>query len=122
VLVIDNVGMLSRLYKYAAITYVGGGFTRDGIHNILEPAVFQKPVLFGPRYQKYREAFELIDAGGGLSVSDQQVMKATLQKFAVHPELIRHMGEKAGQYVRSKGGATQQVIHYIQENRLLTRP
>src|SRR5690606_34030865 len=53
-LVIDNVGMLSRLYQYATVTYVGGGFSKDGIHNILEAAVWGKPVLFGPNHQKYK--------------------------------------------------------------------
>ena len=67
VLIIDNVGMLSRLYKYGTLAYVGGGFTRDGIHNILEAAVYGKPVVFGPNYKKYREAKELIAAGGAIS-------------------------------------------------------
>ena len=69
ILIIDNIGMLSRLYKYAYITYVGGGFGK-GIHNTLEAAVYGKPVLFGPAYQKFNEAIELVANGG--AVSDQQ--------------------------------------------------
>ncbi|MEO7523922.1 MAG: glycosyltransferase N-terminal domain-containing protein, partial [Ferruginibacter sp.] len=63
VLIIDNIGMLSKLYQYADIAYVGGGFGKDGIHNILEAAVYGKPVIFGPVYEKFAEARELVDAG-----------------------------------------------------------
>ncbi|MEO6705923.1 MAG: glycosyltransferase N-terminal domain-containing protein, partial [Ginsengibacter sp.] len=65
-LIIDNIGMLSRLYHYATITYVGGGFGDNGLHNILEAAVYGKPVLFGPDYEKNFEAQELIDCSGAL--------------------------------------------------------
>ena len=67
-LIIDNIGMLSRLYKYAAITYVGGGFGGDGVHNVLEAAVYHKPVIFGPVYEKYVEAKELVEQGGGFPI------------------------------------------------------
>ena len=60
-IIIDNIGMLSRLYKYATITYVGGGFGYNGLHNILEAAVYGKPVIFGPEYEKNFEAGEMID-------------------------------------------------------------
>ncbi|HVG17161.1 MAG TPA: glycosyltransferase N-terminal domain-containing protein, partial [Chitinophagaceae bacterium] len=68
VLVIDNVGMLSRLYYYATIAFIGGGFSKDGIHNSLEAAVFGKPLIWGPNYSKYREAVDLVEAGAGTSV------------------------------------------------------
>ena len=58
VLIIDSIGILSRLYHYAYITYVGGGFTKDGVHNVLEAAVYGKPVLFGNNYKKYKEAID----------------------------------------------------------------
>jgi 3-deoxy-D-manno-octulosonic-acid transferase len=83
VLIIDNVGMLSKLYKYATIAYVGGGFTRDGIHNILEAAVFSKPVLFGPNYKKYREASELIKQGGAFSVATSAELKKIIDGLLI---------------------------------------
>src|SRR6201991_4427014 len=68
VLIIDNIGLLSRLYRYATITWIGGGFGDDGVHNVLEAAVYGKPVVFGPVYDKYPEAEELVNVGGGISV------------------------------------------------------
>ena len=64
VLIIDNIGMLSSAYKYASIAAIGGGFGK-GIHNILEPACWKIPVIFGPKYEKFREAVELIRSGRG---------------------------------------------------------
>ena len=69
-LIIDNIGMLSRLYKYATITYVGGGFGYNGLHNILEAAVYGKPVIFGPEYEKNFEAEELMDCSGAISIEN----------------------------------------------------
>ncbi len=65
ILIIDNIGMLSRLYKYARICLIGGGFGGDGVHNVLEAAVYGKPVIYGPVYEKYQEAIDLVDLGAG---------------------------------------------------------
>ncbi len=67
-LIIDNIGMLSRLYQYAYITYIGGGLKTNGVHNVLEAAVYGKPVIFGPVIEKYIEAVELTDCGGGIVI------------------------------------------------------
>ena len=80
VLIIDNIGMLSRLYKYAYITYVGGGFGK-GIHNILEAAVYGKPVLFGPSYEKFNEAIDLVANGGAVSVNNSGECARIIHKF-----------------------------------------
>ena len=120
VLIIDNVGMLSRLYRYATITYVGGGFTKDGIHNILEAAVHGKPVLFGPNYKKYREAKELIEYGGGFSISTTSQIKNLIEKLLQDKNLYQITCKKSVEYTNSKKGATQKIMSYIQENRLLT--
>ena len=125
VLVIDNIGMLSRLYKYATITYVGGGFTKDGIHNVLEAAVFDKPVVFGPNYKKYREAVELISIGGALNFEDKngdgKDLAKILQTFIVNKEMANEMGKLAGNYIQQHTGASQKILNYIQEKRLLTK-
>lgn len=125
VLIIDNVGLLSRLYYYASIGYVGGGFTKDGIHNILEAAVFYKPVIFGPNYKKYREAVELIEVGGAISFSKQPEEKnslaAILTKIITEKEFTLSMSKAAGNYIQENTGASEKILTYIQENRLLTR-
>ncbi len=69
-LIIDNIGMLSRIYQYANIAYIGGAFGGDGIHNILEAAVFAKPVVFGPAHDNFPETFDLIEAGGAFSIEN----------------------------------------------------
>jgi 3-deoxy-D-manno-octulosonic-acid transferase len=120
ILIIDNVGMLSRLYKYATITYIGGGFTKGGIHNTLEAAVFGKPVLFGPNYKKYREAIELINSGGAFSVNTSEELIKQTSVLLNDKTAYRKASLAAEEYVTKESGATQKVLQYIQENRLLT--
>ena len=119
VLIIDNVGMLSRLYHYATICYVGGGFGYDGIHNILEAAVYGKPVVFGPEYEKYFEADELIDCGGAFSIEDALELEKLLEELLEEKELYQTAAKASMQYVQNKRGATGKVMQYIQENLLL---
>jgi 3-deoxy-D-manno-octulosonic-acid transferase len=121
VLIIDNIGMLSRLYYYATIAYVGGGFTKDGIHNILEAAVYGKPVLFGTNYKKYREAKELIETGGAFSVANAEELHIRIDNLLTDPSQSRQASRAAQNYVQMNTGATQKVLQFIQEKRLLTR-
>jgi 3-deoxy-D-manno-octulosonic-acid transferase len=119
-LIIDNVGMLSKLYHYASVTFIGGGFGADGIHNCLEAAVHYKPVLFGPVYDKYIEAAGLVHAGGAISIEDALDFEAVANKlFSNEADRIK-MGQHAGDFVHAHKGASAKIIHYIQENRLLT--
>ncbi|MBV9986512.1 MAG: 3-deoxy-D-manno-octulosonic acid transferase [Chitinophagaceae bacterium] len=118
-LIIDNMGMLSRLYRYATVCYVGGGFGDDGIHNILEPAVYGKPVLFGPVYDKYFEADELIEAGGAFSVENALELEAYLTELLTDTTRCKKAGRAAADYTRQKAGATGKILRWIQENRLL---
>lgn len=120
VLIIDNIGILSRLYSYASIAYVGGGFTRDGIHNILEAAVFGKPVLFGSNYKKYREASELINQGGAWSVAISYELKKLIDRLLVDEATYKAACKASLNYIHQNRGATQKIIKYIQEKRLLT--
>lgn len=120
VLIIDNVGMLSRLYNYASITYVGGGFTRDGIHNILEAAVYGKPVLFGPNYKKYREAEELIEKKGAFRVKNSDELKTKIHDLLQQTEVYNNASEASAVYISENKGATEKIMTYIQEKRLLT--
>jgi 3-deoxy-D-manno-octulosonic-acid transferase len=120
VLIIDNIGMLSRLYKYATITYVGGGFGDDGIHNVLEAAVYGKPVLYGPVIEKYVEAIELADCGGGIVVDSALEVESVLDRLLTNPEEYYHACEASKNYVYARRGATEKIIQFIQANRLLT--
>lgn len=120
VLIIDNIGMLSKLYHYAHITYIGGGFGEDGIHNVLEPAVYGKPVIYGPVYEKFAEAVELVNCGAGITISNALELENVLDELWADTALLSAKSEAAKKYVYSKAGATQKVTAYIHEKRLLT--
>jgi len=119
-LIIDNIGMLSRLYHYAHIAYVGGGFAEDGIHNVIEPAVHGKPVIFGPEYEKFAEAVELVELGVGISIGNALELEKVLDDLLRNLVTMQLKSSTARSYVYSKAGATQKVMDYIQEKRLLT--
>lgn len=118
-MIIDNIGMLSRLYAYATITYVGGGFGYDGLHNILEAAVYGKPVIFGPEFEKNFEAKELIDSGGAFSVNSALELEKTVLNLLRHPEKLAASGKAAADYVQKNAGASEKIINYIRKNELL---
>lgn len=123
-LIIDNVGMLSRLYKYGTLTYVGGGITKNGVHNVLEAAVYNKIVLFGPFYEKYSEAIGLLKSGGAISFIDKKkdgiVLSQLIETLLSKKDEFDTRSKAAGEFVQSNKGATQKIIQFIQENRLLT--
>ncbi|MBS1604253.1 MAG: 3-deoxy-D-manno-octulosonic acid transferase [Bacteroidetes bacterium] len=120
VLIIDNIGMLSRLYRYATIAYVGGGFGDDGVHNVLEAAVYGKPVVFGPVIEKYIEAVELNECGGGLIIDSALEAEKVFNRLLQNPQECLETGAASRNYVHSKKGATDRIIRYIYEKRLLT--
>jgi 3-deoxy-D-manno-octulosonic-acid transferase len=119
VLIIDNIGMLSRLYKYATISYVGGGFGDDGVHNVLEAAVYGKPVVYGPVIEKYTEAVELTDCGGGIVIDSALEAERVFNRLLNNPEECRETGEASRSYVYSKRGATEGIIGYILKQKML---
>jgi 3-deoxy-D-manno-octulosonic-acid transferase len=120
VLIIDNIGMLSRLYRYAHITYVGGGFEDSGIHNVLEPAVHGKPVIYGPEYEKFAEAVDLVATGAGICINNALELEKVLTGLWSDELLLQQKSEAAKNYVYSKAGATKKVLDYIYAKRLLT--
>jgi 3-deoxy-D-manno-octulosonic-acid transferase len=121
VLIIDNIGMLSSLYRYATITYVGGGFGDDGVHNVLEAAVYGKPVVFGPVIEKYIEAVELTESGGGLIIDSALEAEKVFNRLLQDPQECRETGEASRNYVHSKKGATDRIIRYITTKKLLEK-
>ena len=124
ILIIDNIGMLSRLYKYAYFTYVGGGLSKNGVHNVLEAAVFNKIVFFGPYYYKYTEAVGLVKSGGGLSFTDEKrdgtMLRLLIEALLNEEDEFKFRSNAAGEFVQSHKGATNRILHFIQEKRLLT--
>jgi 3-deoxy-D-manno-octulosonic-acid transferase len=113
--------MLSSLYRYASVAYIGGGFGADGVHNVLEAAVYSKPVVMGPTFQKYLEATELVDKGGAITVNNGQALDSALQALFDNETERKKMGQIALDYTVSKRGATNKVLQVIQENRLLIK-
>ena len=121
VLIIDNIGTLSRLYKYATVAYVGGGYGADGVHNVLEAAVYGKCVVFGPVYEKFDEATGLVNAGGAVSIDGGPVkLEAVLNRLLNDAEERNRKGKAAKQFVYDNAGASKKIIQFIQEKRLLT--
>lgn len=107
--IIDNIGMLSSLYSYGEIAYIGGGFG-VGIHNTLEAAAWGLPVVFGSNYQKFQEAKDLISLGGGFTIANQQELNSVFDKLLNEPELRKNAGEKAKNYVAQNTGATNVIM------------
>jgi 3-deoxy-D-manno-octulosonic-acid transferase len=119
-LIVDTIGMLSRLYSYGHINYVGGGFTNDGIHNILEAAVWGKPVIIGENYSKYFEAVDLVEAGAAESIGDAVELKEVVDEWLADKTYYDESAASAKNYVYAKAGATKKIVEYIYVNRLLT--
>ena len=112
VLIIDNVGMLSTLYKYGNVAYIGGGFGK-GIHNILEAAVFGQPVLFGPNYLKFSEAVGLINEKGAFTFSDYAQMEEFLNRFFENEEELDKVSSISMNFVKMRIGATEKILNKI---------
>ncbi|MCJ7446480.1 MAG: 3-deoxy-D-manno-octulosonic acid transferase [Bacteroidales bacterium] len=112
VMIIDNIGMLSSAYRYAYIAAVGGGFGK-GIHNILEPACWGIPVLFGPNHEKFREAADLLSIGGAKSFNSYDSFKDALDIFLDNKILYSQAAEAAGDYVKENTGATGKIMQGI---------
>lgn len=115
VLIIDNVGLLSRLYAYGNIAYIGGGFGA-GIHNILEAAVFGLPVLFGPNYHKFMEANDLVKLRTAFPISDYFSFFNSFSKLLDDKAALDEISKMDLQYIESKCGATDVIINYLKMN------
>jgi 3-deoxy-D-manno-octulosonic-acid transferase len=113
-LIIDNIGMLSSLYQYADIAYIGGGFGA-GIHNTLEAASFGMPVVFGPKYDRFKEAKDLIALKAGFSISNQDELDAVVALLIGNENAKRIASFNAKDYVQRNIGATDAITTYIRE-------
>ncbi|MBR3759115.1 MAG: 3-deoxy-D-manno-octulosonic acid transferase [Bacteroidaceae bacterium] len=111
-LIIDCYGLLSSIYRYGEISYVGGGFG-VGIHNVLEAAVYGIPVLFGPNNQRFREARQLLAEGGAFEIHDATGFAATMDRLFADEAFLAQSGECAGRYVKDNAGAADAVLEAI---------
>lgn len=114
-IIVDSFGKLSSLYRFADIAYIGGGFGA-GIHNLNEAAVYGMPVIFGPNHEKFKEAQDLIDCGGGFSVANAAEFNDTVESLITSPARIRQAGNAAGDYIRDNLGATDRIYSEIFSN------
>ena len=112
ILVIDSIGMLSSLYHYGKIAYIGGGFGVS-IHNTLEPAVYGIPVIFGPKYQKFKEAVDMIASEGAFTISSYQELENILNRLLSNFNLLNQSGDNAKDYIYKMSGATGTIFDYI---------
>ena len=112
VFILDTIGLLTKTYAYADATYVGGGF-KTGLHNILEPATFGIPIVIGSEYSKFKEALDLVNLKGCISVHNQSVFSSTLRMLKNDINYRNEMGKVNKTYIKKNVGATAQIMHYI---------
>ena len=111
VLIIDCFGLLSSIYHYGDVAYVGGGFG-VGIHNLLEAAVWDVPVFFGPNNQRFQEA-QGLKKSGGFEIANYEEFEKQMNRFVADEAYLKEQGQMAGQYVKGKAGATQEVLKKV---------
>ena len=112
-LIIDNIGMLSKLYRYATVAYIGGGFG-VGIHNILEAVTFGKPVLFGPNYHKFQEARDIIARGGGFCHHNGAELRHNLEPLLNDPAALEKASQACLEYMQANLGTTDKIMNTIE--------
>lgn len=113
VMIVDTVGLLTKIYSYADLAYVGGGFGNPGVHNVLEPAVFGTPIVIGENYSHFAEAKELVNLGGVLSVKNQTEFDLVLDKLVQNGAFRKEKGKICSDYVLNQKGATKIIMDYF---------
>jgi len=113
VLIIDSIGLLTKLYSYSDLSYVGGGMGQSGLHNILEPAIFKNPILIGKNYLNFPEAKDLISKNGAVSIKNTKEFQSILNKLIENKIRRTEMGEINFNYIKSNLGTTKNVISYL---------
>ncbi|SFS63818.1 3-deoxy-D-manno-octulosonic acid transferase [Lutibacter maritimus] len=113
VFIIDTIGILTKIYSYADVAYVGGGYTKSGVHNVLEPATFGVPIIIGPNYYKFNEAIELVKNEACFMVDNSQKLSVLLSEFLLPKGKRIEAGKRAQNYVLDKTGATNKILNYL---------
>ncbi|MCI4666905.1 MAG: hypothetical protein MRZ79_02010 [Bacteroidia bacterium] len=118
ILWVDHIGMLSKLYKYADLAFIGGGWNH-GLHNILEAATFGCPIFFGSKYKHFPEALDLVELGTAFPYHKSEELISQILKLSNEPQLMEKISRTNITYIDGKGGASQQIFDYLKEARLL---
>ncbi len=118
VFIINTIGILTKIYSYAEIAYVGGGFGNPGVHNILEPATFGIPIVIGPNFSHFAEATALVNLEGCVSISNQHELNETLSILLSNEDIRHEKGHICSTFVQMNKGATQQILSYILKENL----
>ncbi|MFC4817899.1 MULTISPECIES: 3-deoxy-D-manno-octulosonic acid transferase [unclassified Flavobacterium] len=113
VLIVDTIGLLTKIYSYADIAYVGGGFGNPGVHNILEPATFGIPIVIGPNYSHFAEATALVKQEGCTSITNQKEMNYALDVLVQNPDERHEKGHICSTFVQMNKGATDKILNSI---------
>ena len=119
VLIIDSIGMLSKIYRYSTIAYVGGGFNKAGIHNILEAAVYGKIVFWGPNYDRAAEASAMIEIGCGYSFDKKERLHKQIKFLLENHKELEDKSQAAATYVKSNTGATSRIMVFLQHSNII---
>jgi 3-deoxy-D-manno-octulosonic-acid transferase len=114
ILIVDTVGHLASLYRYATIAYIGGGFGA-GIHNVLEAAAFGKPVIFGPNHRKFKEAAELISLKGAFLIENTDDLQGIVSELLKNKEMRELAAKTCYEYVQDNKGATSLIMQHLEE-------
>ena len=115
VLIVDHIGLLTKIYSVANIAYVGGGLGKGGVHNILEPATFGIPIVIGPVYEKYKEVVDLVALKSCLVVSDQETFSTTFTLLQKDEFYRTQLGKINQEFIQNNVGATKMIMNYIQK-------
>jgi 3-deoxy-D-manno-octulosonic-acid transferase len=113
VFLIDTIGILTKIYSYSDIAYVGGGFGNPGVHNILEPATFRVPVVIGPNYSHFAEATALVNMEGCISIQNQTQLNEAFDLLLQNEDERLEKGHICSTFVQMNKGATQTIMHHI---------
>jgi 3-deoxy-D-manno-octulosonic-acid transferase len=118
VLIIDTIGILTKIYNYADIAYVGGGFGNPGVHNILEPATFGIPIIIGPNYTHFAEATALVGLEGCVSISSQKELNDAFSNLILNRDIRHEKGHICSTFVQMNKGATAVILKHIENDHL----
>jgi 3-deoxy-D-manno-octulosonic-acid transferase len=116
VFIVDTIGILTKIYSYADLAYVGGGFGHPGVHNLLEPATFGVPIICGPHYSHFAEAAALVELSGCVSIQSTQELQEALDTLVQNADIRHEKGHICQTFVQMNTGATQKIINYTTQN------
>lgn len=121
IFIIDTIGILTKIYSYADIAYVGGGFGNPGVHNILEPATFGIPIIIGPNYSHFAEAIALVHQEGCVSISNQNELNEALDNLVFNEDVRHEKGHICSTFVQMNKGATEVILKHIENSKMKNR-